>query len=123
MKTLSTVFFLFFLNSCSGPQDGVLASLITLGAYLSIFFISATIHFIIGIFKSKEPVNNKKKNKKRKNPSLVEQLKKDREFEEQEALKPYNPETMNWQTYLDRKVSAEMKIENKKKKKKGRRNN
>ena len=65
----------------------------------------------------------KKKNKKRKNPSLVEQLKKDREFEEQEALKPYNPETMNWQTYLDRKVSAEMKIENKKKKKKGRRNN
>tara|TARA_B100000787_G_C15930431_1_gene180529 strand:+ start:72 stop:488 length:417 start_codon:yes stop_codon:yes gene_type:complete len=95
---------LSFLSGCSERQDGVLSSLVMGGALLAMIIISSLIHFVIDAFKS-EGFNNKKK--KIKSDSLAEHFRSARKIEEKEAMKPWNPETMNYQIWADRRATVE----------------
>ncbi len=106
-----------YLNSCAGPQDGVLSSFLMGGALLVIVIISFIIHFIIDAFKSEGGLFNEKKQKKKNQyESLEVFFKKTREAEERAALKPFDPKTMNYQTWADRRASALAKKKRKKNK-------
>ena len=117
MKKILSLTLFIYLNSCAGPQDGVLSSFLMGGALLGIVIISFIIYFIIDAFKSEGGSFNKKKTKKKDQfESLEVFFKKAREAEEKTALKPFDPKTMNYQIWADRRASALAKKKRKKNK-------
>tara|TARA_B100000965_G_scaffold349375_1_gene322504 strand:+ start:87 stop:509 length:423 start_codon:yes stop_codon:yes gene_type:complete len=87
MKVILLIHILFLLLSgCSGPQDGVLSSLLMGGVLLIIVFVSVIVHyiikgskFLIGITPDMEKRSEKKKLKEARKKYL-KQISDDRKF-------------------------------------------
>ena len=68
LKPLLIILFVLLTSGCSGPQDGVLSSLLMGGTILVIIIFSAIVHYtikgaklLVGITPEREKRNEKKK--------------------------------------------------------------
>ncbi|MDC3101586.1 hypothetical protein OA407_02745 [Candidatus Pelagibacter sp.] len=110
-KLLFAVTIILAMSGCSGPQDGVLSSLLMGGVFLAIFIISTVIHYLIkgakslvGITPEAEKKNQKKLFKEARKKYLKE-ISDDRKFVKknyQQYVRDYKRKNPNSRHYLSR---------------------
>ena len=113
LKPLLIILFVLLTSGCSGPQDGVLSSLLMGGTILVIIIFSAIVHYtikgsklLVGITPEQEKRNEKKKLKEARKKYLKEiskQISDDRKFVKknyQQYVKDYERKYPNSRHYL-----------------------